>query len=215
MVESAFTAPHASESVTVDVTRTVKLARRLRQEPELAGRRVTPLLLVARALLTAIARHPQINAVWDADREEAVPHAHINLGIAVAGERGLLVPNIKNAHTLTLTDLAAALGGLVERAKAGRTAPAEMTGGTVTITNVGALGVDSGAPILNPGEPAILAFGAIRRRPWEHKGAIRLRHVTTLTLAFDHRVVDGALGAWVLTTVAAALERPERLIAWS
>ncbi|MDG6106913.1 2-oxo acid dehydrogenase subunit E2 [Dactylosporangium aurantiacum] len=212
MVASAFTAPHASESITVDVTRTVKLVDRLRADPALAGRKVTALLLVARALLGAVARNPGINAVWDAGREQIVPRDHVNLGIAVAGSRGLLVPNVKDAHTLTLPDLAAALTDLTERARTGTTTPAEMTGGTVTITNIGALGVDDGTPILNPGEPAILAFGAIRRRPWEHKGRVRLRQVTTLTLAFDHRVVDGALGARVLTTIAAALERPERLI---
>ncbi|WP_432839674.1 dihydrolipoamide acetyltransferase family protein [Dactylosporangium sp. CA-092794] len=212
---SAASVPHASESVTVDVTRTMKLVRRLAADPDFAGRRVTPLLLVARALLAAIARYPGINAAWDAGREETVERRQVNLGIAVAAPKGLLVPNIKDAPALTLPQLAGALTELTERARAGRTAPAEMSGGTCTITNIGALGMDSGSPILNPGESAILAFGAVRPRPWVHKGKLRSRQVSTLTLAFDHRLVDGELGARVLAMVAAALERPDRLLVWT
>jgi 2-oxoisovalerate dehydrogenase E2 component (dihydrolipoyl transacylase) len=215
MVSSAFTAPHATVFLTVDVTRTMKLVDQLKRDPALAGLRTGPLLLVARAFLAAIRRHPDINAAWDDQRQEIVRKHSVNLGIAVAAPRGLVVPNIKNAHTLTLAELAGALGTLVIAARGGKTAPVDMRGGTATITNIGALGVDTGTPILNPGEAAILAFGAIRQRPWVHKGRMKCRQVTTLALSFDHRIVDGRLGAQVLADVAELLEYPKRLINWS
>ncbi|MET8622325.1 dihydrolipoamide acetyltransferase family protein [Kitasatospora sp. NPDC004669] len=215
MVASAFTAPHVTEFVQVDVTRTMKFVRRLKESGEL-GRdvRVSPLLLVAKALLTAIKRHPEINAQWDEAAQEIVIKGQVNLGIAAATPRGLIVPNIKDAGSRTLSGLAVALGELVETARQGKTSPADMQGGTVTITNVGVFGVDTGTPILNPGEAAILAFGAVRELPWVHKGKVVPRQVTTLALSFDHRLVDGELGSKVLADVAALLEHPKRLITW-
>ncbi|MCX5211795.1 2-oxo acid dehydrogenase subunit E2 [Kitasatospora sp. NBC_00240] len=215
MVASAFTAPHVTEFVQVDVTRTMKFVRRLKETGEL-GRdvRVSPLLLVAKALLTAIKRHPEINAQWDEAAQEIVVKGQVNLGIAAATPRGLIVPNIKDAGSRTLSGLASALGELVDTARQGKTSPADMQGGTVTITNVGVFGVDTGTPILNPGEAAILAFGAVRDMPWVHKGKVVPRQVTTLALSFDHRLVDGELGSKVLADVAALLERPKRLITW-
>ncbi|MFF0411451.1 dihydrolipoamide acetyltransferase family protein [Kitasatospora sp. NPDC004745] len=215
MVASAFTAPHVTEFVQVDVTRTMKFVRRLKESGEL-GRdvRVSPLLLVARALLTAIKRHPEINAQWDEAAQEIVIKGQVNLGIAAATPRGLIVPNIKDAGSKTLSGLAVALGELVDTARQGKTSPADMQGGTVTITNVGVFGVDTGTPILNPGEAAILAVGTIREMPWVHKGKVVPRQVTTLALSFDHRLVDGELGSKVLADVAALLERPKRLITW-
>lgn len=214
MVNSAFTAPHVTEFVTVDVTRTMKLVADLKQDPELAGLRVNPLLLVAKALLVAIKRNPDVNASWDEENQEIVYKDYVNLGIAAATPRGLIVPNIKDAHDKTLPELAASLGDLVSTAREGRTAPAAMTGGTVTITNVGVFGIDTGTPIINPGESAILAFGAVKLQPWVHKGEVKPRQVTTLALSFDHRLVDGELGSKVLADVAAILERPKRLITW-
>lgn len=211
MVASAFSAPHVTEWVTVDVTRTVKLVRKLRELPDFADTKVSPLLLVARALLVAIARHPEINASWDEPNQEIVVRDRINLGIAAATPRGLIVPNIKDAGGKSLTALAGALTELVATARDGRTSPADMAGGTVTITNVGVFGVDGGTPILNPGEAAILAVGAIREQPWVHKGKIKPRQVTTLSLSFDHRMVDGELGSRVLADVAQMLERPKLL----
>ncbi|MGW6915662.1 dihydrolipoamide acetyltransferase family protein [Kitasatospora sp. NPDC054939] len=215
MVASAFTAPHVTEFVQVDVTRTMKFVRRLKESGEL-GRdvRVSPLLLVAKALLTAIKRHPEINAQWDEAAQEIVIRGQVNLGIAAATPRGLIVPNIKDAGAKTLSGLAASLGELIDTARQGKTSPADMQGGTVTITNVGVFGVDTGTPILNPGEAAILAFGAVRELPWVHKGKVVPRQVTTLALSFDHRLVDGELGSKVLADVAALLERPKRLITW-
>ncbi|MFI6444824.1 dihydrolipoamide acetyltransferase family protein [Kitasatospora sp. NPDC050543] len=215
MVASAFTAPHVTEFVQVDVTRTMKFVRRLKETGELgADVRVSPLLLVAKALLTAIKRHPEINAQWDEAAQEIVIKGQVNLGIAAATPRGLIVPNIKDAGGRTLSGLARSLGELIDTARQGKTSPADMQGGTVTITNVGVFGVDTGTPILNPGEAAILAFGAVRDMPWVHKGKVVPRQVTTLALSFDHRLVDGELGSKVLADVAALLERPKRLITW-
>ncbi|MFJ2862765.1 dihydrolipoamide acetyltransferase family protein [Kitasatospora sp. NPDC087314] len=215
MVASAFTAPHVTEFVQVDVTRTMKFVRRLKESGEL-GRdvRISPLLLVAKALLTAVKRHPEINAQWDEAAQEIVIKGQVNLGIAAATPRGLIVPNIKDAGGKTLTGLAVALGELIDTARQGKTSPGDMQGGTITITNVGVFGVDTGTPILNPGEAAILAVGTIRDMPWVHKGKVVPRQVTTLALSFDHRLVDGELGSKVLADVAALLERPKRLITW-
>ncbi|CAL9469784.1 Dihydrolipoyllysine-residue acetyltransferase component of pyruvate dehydrogenase complex [Streptomyces sp. enrichment culture] len=215
MVGSAFTAPHVTEFVTVDVTRTMKLVEELKQDKEFAGLRVNPLLLIAKALLVAVKRNPDINASWDEAAQEIVVKHYVNLGIAAATPRGLIVPNIKDAHAKTLPQLAQALGELVTTAREGRTSPAAMQGGTVTITNVGVFGVDTGTPILNPGESAILAVGAIKPQPWVHKGKVKPRQVTTLALSFDHRLVDGELGSKVLADVAAILEQPKRLITWA
>ncbi|MFE9286119.1 dihydrolipoamide acetyltransferase family protein [Streptomyces olivaceus] len=215
MVGSAFTAPHVTEFVTVDVTRTMKLVEELKQDKEYTGLRVNPLLLISKALLVAIRRNPEVNASWDEAAQEIVVKHYVNLGIAAATPRGLIVPNIKDAQAQTLPQLAGSLGELVSTAREGRTSPAAMQGGTVTITNVGVFGVDTGTPILNPGESAILAVGAIKLQPWVHKGKVKPRQVTTLALSFDHRLVDGELGSKVLADVAAVLEQPKRLISWA
>ncbi|MGW2380823.1 dihydrolipoamide acetyltransferase family protein [Streptomyces sp. NPDC001658] len=215
MVGSAFTAPHVTEFVTVDVTRTMKLVEELKQDKELQGLRVNPLLLIAKALLVAIRRNPDVNASWDEAAQEIVVKHYVNLGIAAATPRGLIVPNIKDADAKTLPQLAQALAELVATAREGKTSPAAMQGGTVTITNVGVFGVDTGTPILPPGESAILAVGAIKLQPWVHKGKVKPRQVTTLALSFDHRLVDGELGSKVLADVAAILEQPKRLITWA
>ncbi|MFF2850120.1 dihydrolipoamide acetyltransferase family protein [Streptomyces sp. NPDC058001] len=218
MVGSAFTAPHVTEFVTVDVTRTMKLVDELKRDPDtygMTGLRVNPLLLIARALLVAIKRNPDVNAAWDEANQEIVLKHYVNLGIAAATPRGLLVPNIKDAHDKSLPELSRSLSELVSTAREGKTSPAAMQGGTVTITNVGVFGVDTGTPILNPGESAILAVGTIKLQPWVHKGKVKPRQVTTLALSFDHRLIDGELGSKFLADVAAVLEQPKRLIAWA
>lgn len=215
MVNSAFSAPHVTEFVTVDVTRTMKLVRELKQDPDMQGLRVNPLLLVAKAFLVALRRHPEANASWDEANQQIVQKHYVNLGIAAATPRGLVVPNIKDAHAQTLPELAQSLGELVAVAREGKTSPAAMQGGTVTITNVGVFGVDTGTPILNPGESAILAFGQVRQQPWVHKGKVKPRDVTTLALSFDHRLIDGELGSKLLGDVAAVLEHPRRLMTWN
>ncbi|MER5736134.1 MULTISPECIES: dihydrolipoamide acetyltransferase family protein [unclassified Streptomyces] len=215
MVGSAFTAPHVTEFVTFDITRTMKLVEELKADKDLAGLRINPLLLIAKAVLVAVKRNPEINAAWDEAAQEIVLKHYVNLGIAAATPRGLIVPNIKDAHAQTLPELSRSLSELVATAREGKTTPAAMQGGTFTITNVGVFGVDTGTPILNPGESAILAVGAIKLQPWVHKGKVKPRQVTTLALSFDHRLVDGELGSKFLADVAAVLEQPKRLMTWA
>ena len=215
MVASAFTAPHVTEFLQVDVTETMAAVRRARELPEFDGVKVSPLLFVARALLVAVGRHPMINSAWDEAAQEIVVKRYVNLGIAVAAERGLLVPNVKGAQALSLAGLARALDELSATARAGKATPGDLSGGTITITNVGVFGIDAGTPILTPGEAAILAFGQVREMPWVHQGELAVRKVTTLSLSFDHRIVDGQLGSAVLRDVGSMVEDPFRMLAWS
>ena len=212
MVDSAFTAPHVTEWVTVDATRTMELVERLKSHREFRDVRVSPLLVLAKACLLAIRRTPEINSFWDEAAQEVVYKHYVNLGIAAATPRGLVVPNVKDADAMTLRELAEALGGLTATAREGKTQPADMSGGSFTITNVGVFGVDAGTPIINPGESAILCFGSITRKPWvvveDGEEKIVPRHVTTLALSFDHRHVDGEKGSRFLADVAAILEDP-------
>lgn len=215
MVASAFTAPHVTVLHTVDVTKTMKLVAALKEDRDFTDVKVTPLLVAAKAVLLAVKRHPQINASWDDAAQEIVYKHYVNLGIAAATPRGLVVPNIKDAHTLDLLGIAKALAGLTATARAGRTSVTDMSDGTITITNLGVFGIDTGTPILNPGESGILAFGAIRKQPWVHKGKVKPRWVTTLSFSFDHRLADGELGARFLSDVARVLEEPARGLVWS
>jgi 2-oxoisovalerate dehydrogenase E2 component (dihydrolipoyl transacylase) len=208
MVESAFSAPHVTEWVTVDVTRTMRLVERLRTHRAFRDVRVSPLLVVAKAACLAMRRTPEVNATWDEQTQEVVLKSYVNLGIAAATPRGLVVPNVKDADALSLPELAAQINDLALTAREGRTQPAQMSGGSFTITNVGVFGVDAGTPIINPGESAILCFGAVRRQPWVHKGKVKVRDVTTLALSFDHRLVDGEKGSRFLADVAAVLHDP-------
>jgi 2-oxoisovalerate dehydrogenase E2 component (dihydrolipoyl transacylase) len=212
---SAFTAPHVTEFLQVDATATMEAVQRVRDLREFADVPVSPLVFVAKALLLAVARNPMINSSWDEAAHEIVVKHYVNLGIAAATDRGLIVPNIKDAHALPLAALAGALRALAETARADKTSPSDLQGGTITITNVGVFGVDSGTPILTPGEAAILAFGQIKDMPWVHEGALAVRKVCTLALSFDHRIVDGDLGSKVLRDVAAMLEDPLRMLAWA
>jgi 2-oxoisovalerate dehydrogenase E2 component (dihydrolipoyl transacylase) len=215
MVSSAFTAPHVTEFLQVDMTETMQAVHRVRGLPEYDGVRVSPLLFVARALLVAVRRHPLINSSWDEGAQEIVVKHFANLGIAVAADRGLLVPNVKNAGELSLPELARSLQALADTARAGQATPADLTGGTITITNIGVFGVDGGTPILTPGEAAILAFGRVRDTPWVVDGQLEVRQVSSLSLSFDHRIVDGRLGSAVLADVGSMLEDPVRMLAWS
>src|SRR5215470_6798883 len=212
---SAFTAPHVTEFLQIDVTETMSAVRRLRELPEFEGLRPSPLLLVAKALMVAAARHPMINSSWDESAQEIVVKHYVNLGIAAATGRGLIVPNVKDAHALSLPGLAGALAQLTATAREGKAQPADLAGGTITITNVGVFGVDAGTPILTPGEAAILAFGQVRDMPWVHEGELAVRQVTTLSLSFDHRIVDGDLGSAFLRDIGAMLADPVKMLAWS
>lgn len=213
MVLSAFTAPHVTEFLTIDVTPTVELIAHLQSTREFRDHRLTMLSVVTKAVCIAIARNPSLNSRWDEANREIVQFARVNLGIAVATPRGLMVPNIPAADALTLLELADAVTALAETARAGAATPGQLTGGTFSISNVGVFGVDAGTPIINPGEAAILAIGAVRRLPWEHRGEVALREVMTLSLSFDHRLVDGEQGSRFLTDVGGILAEPGRALA--
>ena len=213
MVQSAFSSPHVTEWITVDVTRTMEFVDRLKAHREFREVKVSPLLVLARAVTLAMRRTPEINSFWDEAAQEVVYKHYVNLGIAAATPRGLVVPNVKDAQDQSLLELAGALNQLTATAREGKTQPAEMSGGTFTITNVGPFGVDGGTPIINPGESAILCFGAVKRQPWVATDAagnesIEIRDVCTLALAFDHRHVDGEKGSRFLADVAGILEDP-------
>ncbi|HET9144295.1 dihydrolipoamide acetyltransferase family protein [Actinophytocola sp.] len=208
MVDSAFTAPHVTEFLTVDVTPMMELRARLKEHPAFRGVKLTPLTFAAKAVCLAVQRTPDINAVWDGAANEIVYKEYVHLGIAAATPRGLIVPKVRDADRMSLRELAEALEALTATARDGKTQPAEMVNGTITITNVGVFGVDTGTPIINPGESAILALGAIRDMPWVVDGQIVPRKVCQLSLSFDHRVVDGEQGSRFLADVGALLADP-------
>ena len=210
MVQSAFTAPHVTVFHTVDVTATMDLLASLREDRSLSEHRIGPLAVIAKAVCLALGRTPGLNSRWDEAAGEIVQHNFVDLGIAAATDRGLIVPNIRDADQLSLTGLAGALKALAETARSGKTSPAELAGGTFSISNIGVFGVDAGTPILPPGQSGILAVGAVRRQPWEYRGEIALRQMMTLSLSFDHRLVDGAEGARFLKDVADVLQEPGR-----
>lgn len=206
MVRSAFTAPHVTEFLTVDMTATMELLAELKAKfPDL---KLTPMTLVARMVLLTLRSHPSLNSTWDEQAGEIVIKHYVNLGVAAATERGLVVPNVKNANGMSLRELAIAFAQLVTTAREGKTAPADMSGGTFTLTNIGVFGVDAGTPIINPGEAAILALGSIAKRPWVVHGELAVRDVTTLALSFDHRLVDGEQGSKFLADLGALLTDP-------
>jgi pyruvate dehydrogenase E2 component (dihydrolipoamide acetyltransferase) len=208
MVQSAFTAPHVTEFLTVDVTPMMELRARLREHPRFRGVKLTPLTFAAKAVCLAVQRTPDVNAVFDAAAGEIIYKDYVHLGIAAATPRGLVVPKIRDADRMSLGELAAALETLTETAREGKTTPADMLHGTFTITNVGVFGVDTGTPIINPGESAILALGAIRDMPWVVDGQLAVRKVCQLSLSFDHRLVDGQQGSQFLADVGALLADP-------
>ncbi|MFM9919382.1 dihydrolipoamide acetyltransferase family protein [Lacisediminihabitans sp. H27-G8] len=210
MVSSAFTAPHVSLFVDVDATRTMEFVKRLKNSTDFAGVKVSPLLIMAKAMIWAVRRNPTVNAQWT-DSEIIVKH-YVNFGIAAATPRGLIVPNIKEAQELSLRELASAIEQLTITARDGKTSPADQAGGTITVTNIGVFGMDSGTPILNPGEVAILAMGTIKQKPWVVDGEVRPRFVTTLGASFDHRIVDGDVASRFLADVASVIEEPALLL---
>lgn len=212
MVRSAFTAPHVTEWVSADVTDLMAHIEEFRASDEANGRHITLLAYAARALLHTITEYPDINASWDGARNEIVQYAHVNLGIAVSTERGLLVPNVPNADALDFFGLVDGLADLVAHARAGDTPLSRLTRGTITITNIGGFGIDGGTPILNPPEAAILCMGQVREMPWVVDHQVAVRQVTTLALTFDHRLIDGALGSKVLRRIADLLEQPESIL---
>jgi pyruvate dehydrogenase E2 component (dihydrolipoamide acetyltransferase) len=213
MTASAFTAPHVTEFLTVDATESLELLAGLKGHRDFRDLKLTPLTLVARAACLALDRTPELNARWDGENGRIIRQNYVNLGVAVATPRGLMVPNVKDAQALDLAGLARELAALTGAAREGALTPGQLTGGTFTLTNVGVFGVDAGTPIINPGEAGILALGQVRRTPWEHRGEIALRQVVTLSLSFDHRLVDGEQGSRFLADVGAVLRQPGMALA--
>jgi 2-oxoisovalerate dehydrogenase E2 component (dihydrolipoyl transacylase) len=213
MTASAFTAPHVTEFLTVDATESLELLEGLKGHREFRELKLTPLTLVARAACLALERTPELNARWDGENGRIIRQNYVNLGIAAATPRGLMVPNVKDAQALDLAGLARGVAELTGAAREGALTREQLTGGTFTLTNVGVFGVDAGTPIINPGEAGILALGQVRRMPWEHRGEIALRQVITLSLSFDHRLVDGEQGSRFLADVGAVLRRPGMALA--
>ena len=211
MVSSAFTSPHVTEWVTFDITASMQLLEKLRNQPDFAGIKLSPLPLLARAMCIAAAKTPEVNSFWNEATQEIVTKHYVNLGIATATDRGLLVPNVKNADQLTLKGLTVAISDVVQAARAGKTEPAQMTGGTMSITNIGVFGIDAGTPILPPGQSSIISLGAVVERPWVVNGEIVVRSITTLALSFDHRLIDGAQGSTFLSDIAKMLGDPSQL----
>jgi pyruvate dehydrogenase E2 component (dihydrolipoamide acetyltransferase) len=210
MVQSAFTAPHVSVFVDVDATRTMEFVKRLKNSPDFAGVKVSPLLILAKAIIWAVRRNPTVNSTWT--DKEIIVHRYVNLGVAAATPRGLIVPNVKDSQEMSLLQLAQSLEQLTLNARDGKTSPADMAGGTITVTNIGVFGMDTGTPILNPGEVGILALGTIKQKPWVVDGEVRPRFVTTLGASFDHRVVDGDVASRFLADVASVVEEPALLL---
>lgn len=210
MVTSMFSAPHVSVFADVDATRTMEFVKRLKASPEFAGIRISPLLVMVKAMIWAVQRNPSVNSTWT--DEEIIVHHYVNMGIAAATPRGLIVPNIKDAHTMSLRELAAALEALTLKAREGKTTPEDMAEGTITITNLGSFGVDTGTPILNPGEVSIVALGTIKPKPWVVDGEVLPRMVTTVAASFDHRVVDGDVASRFVADVASVMEEPALLL---
>lgn len=210
MVKSAFTAPHVSIFVDVDATRTMEYVKRLRSSVDFAGIKVTPLLIMAKAIIWAVRRNRMVNSTWT--DEEIIVHNFVNLGIAAATPRGLIVPNIKDADSMSMLELAQAIEQLAATAREGKTTPEDMSNGTITITNIGVFGVDTGTPILNPGEVSIVALGSIRKKPWVVDDEIVVRQITTIGATFDHRVVDGDVASRFVQDVASVIEEPALLL---
>jgi pyruvate dehydrogenase E2 component (dihydrolipoamide acetyltransferase) len=210
MVQSAFTAPHVSIFVDVDATRTMEYVKRLKASADFAGVKVTPLLIMAKAMIWAARRNPTVNSTWT--DTEIIVHNYVNFGVAAATPRGLIVPNVKDADKLSMLELAMALEKLAATAREGKTTPADMANGTITVTNIGVFGVDTGTPILNPGEVGIVALGSIRPKPWVVDNEILIRQVTTIGATFDHRVVDGDVASRFVQDVASVIEEPALLL---
>ena len=212
MAESA-RIPQVSEWLDLDATGLLARQESLRVDAELAGLRVTPVTIVVAAMVQAVRATPIVNAAWHDEGGGSIePREQVNVGIAVASPRGLVVPVIHDAGAMDYRGIATAVADVTERARSATLVPADSIGGTIAVTNIGVFGVDGGTPLLPPGHTAILAVGRIMERPWVVDGAVVARPVMQLSLTFDHRVVDGAAGSAFLADVARFIaDPPERI----
>jgi pyruvate dehydrogenase E2 component (dihydrolipoamide acetyltransferase) len=203
MVKSVSTIPQFTEFAIFDATNLMEA----RQRAKASGASLTPLPYFVRALARAIKQHPLLNSSWDEERDEIVIKKAINIGIAVNTEKGLLVPVIKQADALQLDQLAERSTRLIEGARAGSLGPTEMSGGTITLTNVGASGpIETGTPIINPPECCVVGIGGIRKRALVVDGEVAAKDSAWISISVDHRIVDGALATEFLTTLVKLLE---------
>ncbi|MDE9364881.1 dihydrolipoamide acetyltransferase family protein [Luteipulveratus sp. YIM 133132] len=203
--------PDATTWVDADATELVAAKDALKAARPDAGIGILPLM--ARITVAALQRFPELNATIDGQAQEIVRHRAVHLGFAAQSPRGLVVPVVKDADTLSTTELAAALRDLTARARAGELSPAELTGSTFTLNNYGVFGVDGSTPIINHPEVGMLGVGRIIERPWAHEGQVALRRITQLGLTFDHRACDGGAAGGFLRFVADAVERPVVMLA--
>jgi 2-oxoisovalerate dehydrogenase E2 component (dihydrolipoyl transacylase) len=209
VARSAAEIPHVTTFLTVDATHL--LAARDAAQSRAGDKKVSPLAVVARAFVEICKEHPKLNASWDEEAQEIVLKRHYHLGVATDTERGLVVPVIKNADSKDVVDLAAEIARLAAAARQGAAAPEDLSGSTVTISNVGTFGAEFGTPIINWPESSILALGAIVERPLMDSGQLVVRPTVTLSLSFDHRVADGAEAGRALYELKLLLEDPARV----
>ncbi|MGH2784436.1 MAG: dihydrolipoamide acetyltransferase family protein [Actinomycetota bacterium] len=211
MVRSYSEIPHVAEWLQVDATELMRLRADLTASPEAEGSKISPLPVLMKALVAALRKHPLVNSSWDAERNEIVVKHAYHIGIATDTERGLLVPVVRDADQLSVFEIAREVARLAAGARDGTITAAELSGSTITITNVGSFGMESGTPIINFPEAAILATGAIAKRPWVVGDQIAVRDVMTLALSFDHRIIDGAEAGRFLRYLGDLIEKPARL----
>ena len=196
-----------------DLTELVALRERLKGEAEAQGVRLTYLPFIVKAVVRALKKYPMLNASLDEERGEIVYKRYYHIGIAVATERGLIVPVVRDADRKSLLELAREIAELSQKAREGRLAPEEVSGSTFTLTNIGSVGATLSFPIINVPEAAILGVHSIRKRPWVMPdGSIQARDIMFLSLSFDHRLIDGAEAALFTREVIRLLEKPETLM---
>jgi len=203
MVRSVSTIPQFTEFAVFDATSLMAA----REQGKASGRSMTPLPYFIAAVVKAVRAYPLMNSSWDESRDEIIVKQAVNVGIAVNTSQGLLVPVLRGADQLELTTIAEKSAQLIEGARAGTLPPGQMSGGTITVTNVGASGpVETGTPIINPPECCVVAFGAIKPRPMVVQGQVVARSGAWISISVDHRIVDGALATEFLTALVSELE---------
>ena len=210
MAESTRTIPHFFLTTVVDATELAALRKQINDQLADSGVKVTVNDLIVKAAAKAIRDVPEVNVSFAED--SVIRHSHVNVGIAVATDRGLIVPVVRDADQKSVSQIAREARELSERANAGKLQPPDYTGGTFTVSNLGMFGIEHFTAVINPPEAAILAVGAITREPAEHEGQIALRDRMRITMGVDHRALDGALGARYLQALKKLLEKPMLLL---
>src|SRR6266542_653853 len=208
MARAAREVPQVTTFITVDATALQAFRQELSKGTD---RRITPLPIVVRALVEVSQEHPKLNSSFDVERREILLFQQHHVGIATETEQGLLVPVVHDADALGIVGLAEEIARLTEAARAGKATPQDMMGGTITVTNVGTFGAEFGTPIVNFPEAAILALGVVEPRALVVDGEVQARPAVTLSLSFDHRVLDGAEAGRAMKALKSLLESPFRL----